>query len=35
MNGGDLPSRRSQEGTGDETALQVIMGQVDELSRGH
>ncbi len=34
MNGGDLPSRRSQESNGDETALQVIMGQVDELSRG-
>jgi RNA polymerase sigma factor (sigma-70 family) len=33
MSGGDLPSRRSQE-TNEQTALQVIMGQVDELSRG-
>lgn len=36
MSGGDLPSRRSQEkNPNDQTALQAIMGQVDELSRGH
>ena len=36
MSGGDLPSRRSQEkNPGEQTALQTIMGQVDELSRGH
>jgi RNA polymerase sigma factor (sigma-70 family) len=35
MSGGDLPSRRSQETVNDQTALQAIMGQVDELSRGH
>ncbi|NIJ07644.1 RNA polymerase sigma-70 factor (ECF subfamily) [Sphingomonas vulcanisoli] len=35
MSGGALPSRRSQEkNPGDQTALQAIMGQVDELSRG-
>lgn len=33
MSGGDLPSRRDQPAS-DETALQAIMGEVDELSRG-
>jgi len=35
MSGGDMSSRRSQAANPDgETALQAIMGQVDELSRG-
>ena len=33
MSGGDLPSRRDQPAS-DVTALQSIMGEVDELSRG-
>jgi RNA polymerase sigma factor (sigma-70 family) len=34
MSGGDLPSRRLHVSNPDETALQSIMGEVDELSRG-
>ena len=34
MNGGDLPSRRSHDTISGQTALQAIMGEVDELSKG-
>ena len=34
MSGGKLPSRRDQEQDKSQTALQAIMGEVDELSRG-
>ena len=34
MNGGKLPSRRDGEQDSSRTALQSIMGEVDELSRG-
>lgn len=34
MNGGGLPSRREHVTDPDRTALQAIMGEVDELSRG-
>jgi RNA polymerase sigma-70 factor (ECF subfamily) len=34
MSGGDLPSRRLHSNKPDQTALQAIMGEVDELSRG-
>ena len=34
MSGDALPSRRQSPSQGDKTALQTIMGQVDELSGG-
>ena len=34
MNGGALPSRREHDSDPNRSALQVIMGEVDELSRG-
>ena len=35
LSGGKLPSRRQHITDPDKTALQVIMGEVDDLSRGH
>ena len=35
MTGGKLPSRRQHRTDPDKTALQAIMGEVDELSRDH
>src|SRR3954463_14487344 len=35
MSGGKLPSRRQHRTDPDKSALQTIMGEVDDLSRGH